>query len=514
MGSSDAAARCLGTIPAHYNPDVLLSTNRSRTIWPRLVGVLLTLAASSSVYAQAVPATGPARRPTDASSQPLSRSLSQISQDFAKLVSAASPSVVQVLATGYGSATPEGTGMGGVVSTQRAGGSGVVLHADGYIVTNAHVVANARRVRIVLTPPTGPAAGQSIVRPAGLMREATLVGLDRETDLAVLKIDETKLTPLPLADSDELQQGHLVMAFGSPLGLENSVTFGVVSGVGRQRAPDDPMVYVQTDAPINPGSSGGPLVDASGHAVGINTYIMSQSGGNEGVGFAVPSNIVRTVFDQLRTTGRVRRGTLGVLSQTITPSMAAGLGLGRTGGVILADVAEGGPGAAAGLRPGDVVLSLDGRPMENARQFEVNLYARRVGDRVTLEIQRGSATTRTTAAIAERPDDPARFAELVDPTENLIARLGILGVGIDSDVAARLPHLRAKGGVLVAGILAGTPGVPIGLEAGDVIIAVNGSPVAALADLRARVDALPTGGACVLQVQRAQALMYIVLELE
>ncbi|MGH9163019.1 MAG: trypsin-like peptidase domain-containing protein, partial [Vicinamibacteraceae bacterium] len=400
----------------------------------------------------------------------------------------------------------------GVVSTQRAGGSGVVLHADGFVATNAHVVANARRVRVVLSPPaTG--AGRSIVRPAGAVREATLVGLDRETDLAVLKIDVKGLTPLPLADSDELRPGHLVMAFGSPLGLENSVTLGVVSAVGRQRGPDDPMVYVQTDAPINPGSSGGPLVDASGRVVGINTYILSQSGGNEGVGFAVPSNIVRTVFEQLRTTGHVRRGTLGVLAQTITPTMAAGLGLEQTGGVILADVAPGGPGAAAKLQPGDVVLTLEGRPMENARQFDVNLYAHRVGDSVALEIQRGGATLRATAAIAERPDDPARFAELVDPAKSLIARLGVLGVEIDSTVAKQLPQLRAPSGVLVAGLLAGTAGEH-GLEAGDVVIALNGTPVGSLADLRTKLDALPAGGACVLQVQRAQVLTYIVLELE
>ena len=164
------------------------------------------------------------------------------------------------------------------------------------------------------------------MRPPGRTLDATIVGIDRETDLAVLKVDAKGLPALPLGDSDHLRQGNLVLAFGSPLGLENSVTLGVVSAVGRQRAPEDPMVYVQTDAPINPGNSGGPLVDTSGRVIGINTHILSQSGGSEGIGFAVPSNIVRTVFEQLRTTGRVRRGTLGVLTQTITPVMAQGLG--------------------------------------------------------------------------------------------------------------------------------------------------------------------------------------------
>ena len=352
------------------------------------------------------------------------------------------------------------------------------------------------------------------MRPAGRTRDATIVGIDRETDLAVLKIDEKGLPALPLGDSDQLRQGHLVLAFGSPLGLDNSVTLGVVSAVGRQRAPEDPMVYVQTDAPINPGNSGGPLVDAAGRVVGINTHILSQSGGSEGIGFAVPSNIVRTVFDQLRTTGRVRRGTLGVLTQTITPVIAQGLGSrAHERRASSRDVAPGGPGDRAGLKSGDVVLTLDGRPMENARQFEVNVYRGRVGDIVTLEVQRGSEKVKTTAAIAERPDDPARFAELVDPKQNLIARLGILAVGVDPTVAARLPQMRAPSGVLVAGLLADAPAGQ-GLQAGDIVVALNGAPVTSLADLRTKVDALPSGAACVLQVQRGDILIYVALELE
>jgi serine protease Do len=472
-------------------------------------------AASASVQAPAQPAARPPTR-TSPASEPIPKSLAQMSADFGALVSAVSPSVVQIIATGYSGLTPQGDSAAALIAQQRAGGSGVLLDADGFIITNAHVVADARRVRVILQPPGPATAGQSIVRPAGRAYNARIVGMDRETDLAVLKIEERGLRVLTLADSDELRQGHLVFAFGSPLGLDNSVTLGVVSALGRQRAAEDPMVYIQTDAPINPGNSGGPLVDAHGRVVGINTYIVSQSGGSEGVGFAVPSNIVRTVFDQLKTTGRVRRGTIGVLPQTITPPMAAGLGLERTIGVILADVAADSPASRAGLRPGDIVLTLDGRPMENARQFDVNLYRRRIGETVELQIQRGTETMRTTAAIVERPDDPMRFAELVDPKENLVARLGVLGVGIDPTIAARLPQMRAKGGVLVAGILPdGAVGQgDAGLTAGDIIVAMNGSPVSALADLRTRVDALPPGGACVLQVQRGPLLVYVVLEVD
>ncbi len=201
----------------------------------------------------------------------------------------------------------------------QATGSGVIVDAEGWIVTNAHVVENARSVRVDLLQPAVPAAGGSILRPRSRRLDARLVGLDRETDIAVLKVEERGLPALELGDSESLRQGQLVMAFGSPLGLENSASLGVVSAVARQLKPDDPMIYVQTDASINPGNSGGPLVDAEGRMVGLNTMILSQSGGNEGIGFAAPSHIVRSVYEQLRTSGRVRRGVIGVRAQTITP---------------------------------------------------------------------------------------------------------------------------------------------------------------------------------------------------
>lgn len=438
----------------------------------------------------------------------LTQNLPELSEHLEALVAQVAPSVVQVLATGY-SVLPQA----GTTSHAHTEGSGVILDANGYIVTNAHVVADARRVRVALAP-SGQVTGRSVVRPRGRLLDAAIVGIDLETDLAVLKVEEKGLRAMALAESDDLRQGNLVLAFGSPLGLENSVTLGVVSAVGRQREREDPMVYVQTDAPINPGSSGGPLVDATGRVVGINTYVVTRSGGHEGVGFAVPSNIVRTVFEQLRANGRVRRGTLGLLTQTISPLMAVALGLSRTQGVIVADVAAQSPGEAAGLRPGDIIVTLDGRPMENARQFDVNLYRRRIGDTVTLEFERGGETMRTTAAVAERPDDPARFAELVDAKANLVERLGILGVSIDARIAAQLPGLRTANGVLVAARVAEGPGGDGSLATGDVIIAVNQTPVTNLTDLRARISQLPPGGTCVLQVQRGHHFLYVVLEVE
>jgi serine protease Do len=218
------------------------------------------------------------------------------------------PAVVQIIATGY---TPlqQGDAPGTGLLTRRSGvGSGVIMDPDGYIITNLHVIEGAGRIRVRLPIPVDEAQpGQSILKPEGKIVGAQIVGVDRETDLAVLKVQERNLPALDLADSDEVRTGQLVFAFGSPMGLDNSVTMGIVSAVARQLRPEDPMIYIQTDATINPGNSGGPLVNAEGKIVGINTLILSLSGGSEGIGFAAPSNIVRNVFQQIKLSGYVRQ---------------------------------------------------------------------------------------------------------------------------------------------------------------------------------------------------------------
>ena len=439
--------------------------------------------------------------------------LHELSAALESLSHRAGRAVVQVFSTGFVLNEEEDSGNTALLSRQKSTGSGAIVDPDGYIVTNAHVVKGARRIEVQLAESQERAAGHSVLRPSGTKVEAVIVGVDRDSDLAVLKINRTGLPFLAFGDSEQLHQGQLVLAFGNPLGLANSVTMGVVSSMARQIKPDDPMIYIQTDAPINPGNSGGPLLNADGRVVGINTFILTQSGGSEGIGFAIPSNIVQSVVDQIRKNGHVHRGEIGVRAQTITPTLAAGLGLARDWGVILGDVESDGPAADAGLKIGDLVTTLNGKTMENARQMEVDLYRVPVGEKVVLEVLRGSQKLSFEVEVIERDGDPLRFAELVNPEKNIISRLGILGIAIDKQIAQMLPDLRKPYGVVVAARAAGSP-YSTELNPGDVIHAVNGEPVTSTASLRQALEKLKPTDATVLQIERDSRLMFLDLELE
>ncbi|HZB27709.1 MAG TPA: PDZ domain-containing protein, partial [Gemmatimonadales bacterium] len=302
-------------------------------------------------------------------------------------------------------------------------------------------------------------------------------------------------------------------AFGSPFGLASSVTMGVNSAVGRQCRDEDRMIYIQTDTPINPGNSGGPLVSTGGVVIGINTGIFSESGGNEGVGFAAPTNIVSFIYDQIRTTGRVQRGEIGVFAQTITPQLAAGLQLIREWGVVLGDVYPNGPAAKAGLHINDVVLSVDGKPMENARQFDVTLYARKPGSTVNIEVGRGLKRLTLPVTVVERRDQTDQFRDLVTPERNLISRLGILGLDLTPELARMVPGVRDVNGVIVAAV-APDARVAGGPDPGDVIYGINGERVRSLADVRAALEGVAVDSTVVLHVGRQGQLRFLAVTLE
>ena len=440
--------------------------------------------------------------------------LGDLSNRFESLAEKVSPAVVHIVSSGFAPVAGDASQVT-VLGRQRSGGSGVIVDPSGYVLTNAHMIAGARRVQVMLATRVEPLPGQaSILKPQPKLREAEIIGVDSETDLAVLKIDQSDLPFLLLGDSDTLRPGQLVFALGSPLGLENSVTMGIVSSVARQLERDHPMIYIQTDTAINPGNSGGPLVNADGHVVGINTLIFSQSGGNEGIGFAAPSNIARAVFEQIRDHGHVRRGEIGVQAQTITSGLAAGLALPRDWGVLLADVKPGGPADIGGLKVGDIVQSLDGKLMENARKFNVNIYQRKIGDVVEIKALRGSEELTANVAVLEREDDPGRLAELVTRDQNMIQQLGILGIELNREIREMLPPLRRSAGVVVAARLADGPDWASLFQPGDVIYSVNQKLTLGLRELRGAIDEVPKGLAAVIQLERDRKLMYVSFEME
>ncbi|MGA2143504.1 MAG: trypsin-like peptidase domain-containing protein [Bryobacteraceae bacterium] len=468
----------------------------------RFPALLLSLGIAAGPLLGQTPAAPPAGEKRLDALQGLSRELEALSHRVSR-------AVVQIYASGYRFAAPDQTRTeAAAITRERDTGSGALLTADGYIVTNNHVVANARRVQVRI-PADATGAGEQ-----ERMLEAKVVGVDRDSDLALIKVEASRLPFLEFGDSGQLRQGQLVMAFGSPLGMENSVSLGVVSSVARQIKPDDVMAYVQTDAPINPGNSGGPLVNTDGQLVGVNTFILTQSGGSEGLGFAIPSNLTKSIYEQLRKEGHVHRGEIGVVAQTVTPDMATGLSLPRKWGVILSDVTPDGPAAQAGLEVGDLVLSVNGRPLQNARELELALFRLRLGQKVDVQVQRGDEKPTFSVTVVERDDDPERFADMVDPIKNVVARLGILGIDIDAKVADMFPELRKKYGVVVAAITGGAAYIGDSLETGDVIYALNKEPITSVEALRQVLNSLKPTDPVVLQVERDGKLRFVTLSLE
>jgi len=424
-----------------------------------------------------------------------------------------SQGVVQVVVTGFGAVEDSGRTDTALIARQRAIGSGVVVDPNGYVVTNAHVVEGARRIRILLPVPGSESAS---LEPEGKRRilEAKVVGVHPESDLALLKVEAKHLSTLPLASTRRVHQGELVFAIGSPEGLQNSITMGVVSAVARQPDPNKAMIYIQTDAPINPGNSGGPLVDMDGDVVGINTFILSGSGGNEGLGFAIPARIVSFVYHSLRKYGHVHRSEIEAVAQTITPSLASGLGLKRSWGVLISDVRPGGPAEAAGLRIGDIVLTADDRPTDTLPSFTAALYLHSADQVLRLDVLRDGDKKTLLIPVLQEKHAMDQLLDLADPETSLVSQLGVLAVSVDDRIRQTLGELRSPTGVIVLGRAASLLGPDAGLATGDIIHAINNRPVDTVDNLRSALSTLKAGDAVALQVERQGKLQFVSFEME
>jgi len=437
--------------------------------------------------------------------------LTQLNTALEGLAAKVSPAVVQILVTGYGPLREEDRSQTALIVRQHAVGSGVIVDPNGFIMTNAHVVEGAQRIRVALPLPT---TGAPV--PVGKRRivEARLLGQHKETDLALLKIDDSGLPSLSLLTQQRPQVGQLVFAIGSPEGLQNSVTMGVVSAVARQADPSKPLTYIQTDAPINPGNSGGPLVDMNGSVLGINTFILSQGGGSEGLGFAIPARVVDFVYQSLRKHGHVHRVEIGAVAQEITPTLADALRLPQHWGVTVVDVTPDGPAAAAGLQIQDIILSADDRRIETLPSLSAALYLHRLDQVVKLEILRGDEKKILHIPAIEHHDQMDQLLDAVNPQNSLIPRLGVLAIDFPSTLASRLSSLRIPSGVVVVGRAADLILPDTGLEAGDIIHQLNSTPIDSMDSLRTALNALKTGDPVALQVERDGGLMYVSFEIE
>ena len=494
-----------------------LSRTRARVALTFLVAILLLCIAA---FAQTSTAASPAM-PEKLAGAPETGSkatdprvvLLQLNSALETLAAKVSPAVVQILVTGFGPLKEgEDRSQTAFIVRQHAVGSGVVVDPNGYIMTNAHVVEGAQRIRVAF-PLAGGETGAQV--PVGKRRilEAKLLGIHKESDLALLKVDETNLPTLSLVNEQQPRVGQLVFAIGSPEGLQNSVTMGVLSALARQPDATKPITYLQTDAPINPGNSGGPLVDMNGSVVGINTFILSQGGGSEGLGFAIPSRVVDFVYRSLRAHGHVHRVEIGAVAQEITPDLAEGLHLSQSWGVLVVDVKPDGPAAAAGLKIQDIILSADGRQIQTLPSLAAALYLHRLDRLVKLEVLRGNERNTLYVPAIEHRDHIDELLDAINTENSLISRLGILAIDVTKELSSRL-GLRIPSGVVVVGQAGDLLGPETGIQAGDVIHQLNTTPIDSMDTLRSIVSKLKTGNPVVLQVEREDGLMYLSFEME
>lgn len=370
-------------------------------------------------------------------------------------------------------------------------GSGFIISADGYILTNAHVVNEADEVIVKLTD----------------KREfqARIIGIDRRSDVSLLKIDASNLPKVTLGDPDQLKVGEWVVAIGSPFGLENTLTAGIVSAKGRALPQENYVPFIQTDVAINPGNSGGPLFNLKGEVVGINSQIFSRSGGYMGLSFAIPIDVAMNVQNQLKAGGRVSRGWLGINIQEITKELADSFGMKNTNGALVAGVEKGSPAEKGGLDAGDVILRFDGKPIVSSSDLPRVVGATKPGKEVPVEILRRGATRTMNVAVGEMPTDekdearPAKGPAKVEPNR--------LGLTLRELSPQQKKRLNGKNGLLVTGAEGGA--AQAGIRRGDVILAVNNTEVQNVDQFNKLIQAAQSGKTVALLVQRGDSTLYV-----
>jgi serine protease Do len=438
--------------------------------------------------------------------------------DFAALADRLSPAVVNVSTTSQGEVPQMGPGgQGGPFGgprdphefwepferffgpfpkrpfKQRSLGSGFIISKDGLILTNNHVVENADEILVRLSNDKE--------------FKAKVIGRDPKTDIAVIKIDGAQdLHTVSMGNSDDLRVGEWVMAIGNPFGLEHSVTAGIVSAKGRFIGQGSYDQFIQTDAAINPGNSGGPLINLKGEVVGINSAIFSRSGGNIGIGFAIPINLAKELLPELEAKGKVTRGWLGVLIQKVTPEIADSLGLPDTKGALVADVMDDGPAKAAGVKVGDVIVEFDGHSVKDSTELPLLVARTPVGTRAKLKVLRGKETEMLSVTIGELKEE--EVAAEAGKEEGF----GLTVQPVTPDIAESLGLPSETKGVVVTGVEPGSSAEEAGLRRGDVVLEVNREPVKDLASYRKALKNTAKGKSVLLLVRRGDNTIFLALK--
>jgi serine protease Do len=375
----------------------------------------------------------------------------------------------------------------------RGVGSGFIINADGYVVTNNHVVEGAGTVQVKLSD--------------GRELAAKVVGRDPKTDLALLKVEATGLPVIGLGDSAALQVGEPVMAIGNPFGLEQTVTTGIVSATGRVIGAGPYDDFIQTDTSINPGNSGGPLINARGQVVGINSIIVSRTGGSVGIGFSIPVNLAKNVFSQLAATGRVERGWLGVTIQELTPALVKSLGLPDGRGALVAQVTDGSPAAAAGVKQGDIIVSVGGRPIARSADLPPVVANLAPGRTVPISVIRDGKTVPLSATITRLEEGEPRAMSRVENQ----GPLGLVVEPVTPEVARELSLPKETKGVVVREVREGSPAAEAGLQPADVIVQVDRRPVGSVEEMRQAVDKHAKGTPLLLLLRRDNGERYVTI---
>ena len=385
---------------------------------------------------------------------------------------------------------------------ERSLGSGVIVSPDGYILTNTHVVEKADEIMVTLSDQQN--------------FKGKIIGSDPKTDIAVIKISAQDLPTIKWGNSDKIQVGEFVLAFGNPYSLSNTVTMGIVSAVGRANVGiADYEDFIQTDAAINPGNSGGPLVNIKGELIGINTAIFSRTGGYQGIGFAVPSNMAQSVMSQLINKGKVTRGWLGITIQNFTPELAKEFGLNKSTGALVTEILKGSPAEKAGIKRGDIITEVDDKPVKNVETLRNIIAQSKVGSRIQLKVIRDGNASLFTVTITELPQEisqnvPGEPDEKLPAEENALAGFSVMN--LTQEIAKQLDISKDEKGVVIVRVEPYSAAEEAGLKKGDVIQEINKKSIKNIQDFNYIISKVRKGDTLLLFINRGGNRFYITLK--